>query len=409
MLSCINSWGPNSGSERLRILHIAPSLSVGGAEQMATHLMIGLAASHTVGAVGLLPYSDNAVERRLQNAGIPKWHLNKRPGFDMRMFGALSRVFREFQPDVVHTHMAVQRYVFPVLLRSRVPAAIHTIHNLARHETDSVGRVVHWFAFRNRVVPVAISREVAASVQRVYGLACNAVVPNCIPVERYQPNDRDRQEWRARFHLGPEAVVFTCVGRLVAQKNPLLLMEAFAQVKDPRAHLVLLGEGPLAGEVAQYAKARALTDRVHLLGKQDCVPQMLAASDVFVLSSDWEGNPLAVMEAMAAGLPVVATAVGGVPELVASGEQGFLVPAGDAPAFASAMQTLLGDSELRRAMAAAAGARACREFTLERMVRGYEELYRQTVMAFRQSQDPSVEAPRSRERAELLPQSERPD
>lgn len=352
---------------------------------MATHLMIGLSQSHTVGAVGLLPASDNAVERRLKAANIPRWHLNKRSGFDPRMFASLSRVFREFQPDVVHTHMAVQRYVFPVLLRRRVPAAIHTIHNIAEYETDSFGRLVHWFAFRNHVHPVGISNEVAASVKRVYGVDCDAVVPNCIPLERYERNMQDRCEWRTRRQLGHDAVVFTCVGRLVPQKNPLLLMEAFSKLRDSRAHLVLLGDGSLSEQVADYMKSHDLVGRVHLLGKQDCVPQILAASDVFVLASNWEGNPLAVMEAMAAGLPVIATAVGGVPELVQSGEQGILVKARDSSAFASAMRTLLDDSAQRLAMALSARERALRKFTLERMVRGYSDLYRRTVTNFRGS------------------------
>jgi glycosyltransferase involved in cell wall biosynthesis len=373
-------------------LHVTPTLTVGGAEQMATHLMVGLSRSQTVGAVALFAQAGSAVERRLTEAHIPRWHLNKRAGFDPRMFASLRRVFQEFQPHVVHTHMAVQRYVFPVLLQSRVPAAIHTMHNLAEHETDRVGRFVHWFAFRSRVVPVGISQEVSASVGRVYGLECKVVIPNCIPVERYQRTPEDRVLWRQRQGLDPNAIVFTCVGRLVRQKNPLLLLTAFAALKDPRAHLVLLGEGSLREQLADYAQSQGLMDRVHLLGKQDDVPNVLAGSDVFVLGSDWEGNPLAVMEAMAAGLPVIATAVGGVPELVSSGAEGILVPAGDWNAFARAMKLLIDEPGTRLAMADAARARALREFKVERMVQGYSDLYRATVLASRRCSTSAIKA-----------------
>src|SRR3954471_13887761 len=147
---------------------------------MATHLMIGLSRSHTVGAVGLFAEADNPAERRLSEAGIPRWHLNKRMGFDPRMFAFLSRVFRDFKPDVVHTHMATQRYVFPLLLTNRGTAALHTVHSLAEHETDAFGRLLNWFAFRQRVVPVGVSQEVSASVERVYGLECKGVILNCI-------------------------------------------------------------------------------------------------------------------------------------------------------------------------------------------------------------------------------------
>ena len=373
-------------SAPLRVLHVTPTLTVGGAEQMATHLMVGLSKSHTVGAVGLFPPAQSAVERRLAKAEIPKWHLNKRPGFDPRMFASLTRVFREFRPDVVHTHMAVQRYVFPVMLMHRAVVSIHTVHNLAEHETDTFGRWVHRLAFRNRVLPIGISQEVSASVKRMYGLECKAVIPNCIPVENYRRNPEERVKWREENGLSSDAVVFTCVGRLEPQKNPLLLLQAFAECQDPRAHLVLSGEGSLREQLTAYAQANNLCGRVHLIGKQNNVPSVLAASDVFVLASNWEGNPLAVMEAMAAGLPVIATGVGGVPELVQPGDQGLLVRAGDRMGFAASMKTLLQDAKTRQAMGRAAQTRAMREFRVERMVEGYANLYREMVQKSRGTQ-----------------------
>ena len=373
-------------SERLRILHILPSLGLGGAEQMATHLMIGLSRSHTVGAVGLGPASNSVPERRLTEANIPRWHLDKRQGFDFRMFASLDRVIRDFRPQVVHTHMSVQRYVFPVQSRMRGATVIHTMHNLAEYETDAFGRLVHWVAFRNGVLPIGISREVSASVKRVYGLECRAVIPNCVPVEAYQRGGEDRLKWREREGFGPDAIVFTCVGRLEPQKNPHLLLQAMSKVQDPRAHLVFLGEGGLGKQLASEAGSLNLGGRVHFLGKRNDVPSVLAGSDVFVLGSSWEGNPLSVMEAMASGLPVVSTAVGGVPELVRSGEDGILVRAGDCAAFADAMKVLLDDSQKRLSMADAARTRALREFRLERMVQGYEDLYKETVTPLRNTQ-----------------------
>jgi glycosyltransferase involved in cell wall biosynthesis len=143
----------------------------------------------------------------------------------------------------------------------------------------------------------------------------------------------------------------------------------------------MFGDGTLQEQLSAYIKANRLEDRVHLLGKRNNIPECLAASDVFVLSSNWEGNPLAVMEAMAAGLPVISTAVGGVPELVESGEHGLLVPPGDRRAFTDAMQTLLDYPEKRAAMAAAASVRASRAFSADRMAQGYASLYRTALPA----------------------------
>jgi glycosyltransferase involved in cell wall biosynthesis len=368
-----------STSERLRVLHLTPCFGVGGAEQMAGHLMVGLSATHDVTAVGMGPAKNTSIEHKLKRADIPVWHLGKRPGFDPRIYVALDRVLKQVRPQVVHTHLSVLRYALPALLRRRVPLAVHTLHNLAEHEADAFGRAVQRFAFRRAVLPVAISREVAASVKRVYGLECEAMVPNCIPVENYRRNAADGIRWREKEGFGPDAILFTCVGRLEPQKNPLLMVKAFATLDDPRAHLVMLGEGTLRDELAAYIRERRLEGRVHLLGKRTEVKECLAAADVFVLSSNWEGNPLAVMEAMAAGLPVIGTRAGGVPELVESGQQGILVPVGDCVGFASAMRTLLNDSNLRAAMANAACEHATAAFNVDRMTEGYASLYRKAL------------------------------
>jgi glycosyltransferase involved in cell wall biosynthesis len=132
--------------------------------------------------------------------------------------------------------------------------------------------------------------------------------------------------------------------------------------------------------MSEFIRANGMASRVRLLGKIGDVSGALAASDVFVLSSDWEGNPLAVMEAMAAGLPVVATDVGGVPELVRHATDGLLVHAGKWEAFAQGMTALMQNPEQRRAMANAAQERACREFRVERMVRRYADLYQETLL-----------------------------
>jgi len=154
-------------------------------------------------------------------------------------------------------------------------------------------------------------------------------------------------------------------------------------MNNPRAHLVLLGDGTLMGAIKARVQADGLQGRVHVLGKRDNVRECLAASDVFVLSSNWEGSPLAVMEAMAAGLPVISTAVGGVPELVRSGEHGILVPPGDCLAFTQAMRLLSTDSGKRSAMGGAARSFASTAFRVERMVEGYANLYREMVQKSR--------------------------
>jgi glycosyltransferase involved in cell wall biosynthesis len=365
-----------SASKRLLILQILPTFGVGGgAETMASHLMLGLAQAYDVVGASLYPARGTPIELGLKQAGIPVRDLGKRRGFDPKMYFAIDKLVRTVQPDVVHTHLSVLRYVFPVLLRRRVPLAVHTLHNLAEHEADAVGRAVHRLAFRGTVLPVAISRECGASFRRVYGRECHSVIPNCIPVDHYRRDVSGRAEWRRKYGFDSSSILFVCVGRLEPQKNPLLLVQAFAALRDPRAHLLLLGEGSLREQVAASVRSHGLEQSVHLLGKRLDIPQWLGASDVFVLSSDWEGNPLSVMEAMAAGLPVVSTSVGGVPELVEPGQHGFLVPPGDSQGLTAAMRRFLENPELMRVMGDTACAHAVKAFRVERMVHNYARLY----------------------------------
>jgi glycosyltransferase involved in cell wall biosynthesis len=372
---------PQPEPQRLRILQVIPSLGIGGAEQMVGHLLLGLSKSHHVAGVSLYPPRESPVESRLRDARIPLWHLGKRKGFELRMFPALARVLREFRPQVVHTHLSVLRYVLPAMLAYPTPVVVHTLHNLAEHETDAIGRAIQRLVFRRAVLPVAISQEVAASVERFYGLKSIAIIPNGITFDRYQSAQDDRARWRETEGFHRDSILFTCVARLEPQKNPFLLLRAFAALNDARAHLVLLGSGSLMAPLKAHVHTHGLEGRVHVLGKRDNVRECLAASDVFVLSSNWEGNPLAVMEAMAAGLPVISTAVGGVPDLVQSGEQGILVPPEDFPAFTQAMRLLIDDPAKRTAMGCAARALASTAFRVERMVEGYTSLYRATLMA----------------------------
>jgi 2-deoxystreptamine N-acetyl-D-glucosaminyltransferase/2-deoxystreptamine glucosyltransferase len=163
------------------------------------------------------------------------------------------------------------------------------------------------------------------------------------------------------------------VARLEPQKNPLGLVEAFSRVPGS-PQLILAGEGSLRETVLERAGRCGVAARVHIAGAVADIPALMAAADVFALASDWEGSPLAVMEAMAAGLPVAATAVGGVPELVEHGVTGLLVPPGDAAKLAGALGALTRDAALRSRLAGAARARAAR-FGVDAMADAYGALF----------------------------------
>jgi len=361
----------------MRILQIIPTLWVGGAERVVGLLARHLKASgHDVGVVSMFAGRGTFIEEELRAARIPLYFLGKRRGPDLRMIPRIARVLAGFRPDVLHTHLYVLKYALPALVGWRRSRVVHTVHNLAEHEVERSSRILQYLAFRAGVVPVAIGEAVAESMKRVYRLSAPHRIPNGIPVSEYAPAPGARDEIRQSLAIPPGAPTFLAVGRLEPQKNTAALFPAFAspRLRALGAHLLLAGDGELRPELEQLARRLELDGRVHFLGVRRDVPRLLAAADAFVLASRYEGNPLTVMEAMAAGRPVVATTVGCVSELVGE-EAGFLVPPGDEPALEAAIAALAADPDLARTKGTAASHRARARFDASRMASAYERLY----------------------------------
>ena len=366
----------------IRVLQVVTDFGGGGAEKVAaTLLRTSDPERFDVRAISLRgPFGSEDLEETLAQDGVPVWYMGKKRGFDSLVVARVARTLEHFRPQVVHTHTYALRYALPYMLWRRTPAMVHTVHNLAEREIEWYGRWVHRLAFRRGVLPVAIAREVADSIRRVYGIDEFPLIPNGIPVDTFRSPSIDRERWRNKEGFAPTEILFVCVAWLRPQKNPVLLLESFRRgpASDPRAHLLLVGTGALRSKLERQIGASGLQERVHLLGKRADVPEILNAADVFVLSSDYEGNPLSVMEAMASGKPMICTAVGGVPELVENG-CGLLVPPQDAQALSRAMSYVLESPKARKSMGRASARRAVERFDLRAMTEAYEDLYKELI------------------------------
>lgn len=363
---------------RLKILLVTPTLGIGGAERVVVHLACHADETQfEVRVASLYDPLGTELDVALKSRGTPTYYLGKRKGFDPRTYPRLASVLRSYRPDVIHTHNNTLRYVYPLRMAAHGARIIHTVHNLAEREVDLPGRLLQHVAFRTGVKAIAIGESIARSIRDVYGLDASATVPNGIPVYRYRADGATGQRLRAELGLPLDAPVFVSVARLTPQKNIAAIIRAIAdeRVAATNAHLVLVGDGPLRADLLALACDLAVVARVHFLGVRDDVPRVLAAADVAVLASSWEGNPLSVMEAMAAGLPVIATKVGSVPELVEDGVSGRLIDPGDDHALVAAMSQLATASEDRAVMGAASVTRAAKSFDVAGMVRCYERLY----------------------------------
>jgi glycosyltransferase involved in cell wall biosynthesis len=363
------------------LFQLITSLAPAGAERLVVHLLEHVNRERFAPVCICLgnPVGSH-LEARVQQLGVPLHFLGKGDKMSLEVLRKLDALFRQYRPAVVHTHLLALNYAYPLMIRYRTPARVYTVHNLAEKDIGlRTAPMVRALAFRYRiggVVPVAIAEEVRVSIQKVYGYTNPPLIPNGVPTDEYAPNPDTRAQWRQAHGIEPRATVVTHIGRFAVQKNHALLVEAFAQVhSDAPLYLLLVGGGELENAVREQVAGLGLQGRVRFLGVRPDVADILRASDVFVLSSRWEGNPMSVMEAMAAGLPVVSTAVGGVPELVQEGATGLLVPSEDAGALACALQALVDDPARRQVMGAAARQHAIAHFDIRHTVRMYEELY----------------------------------
>jgi lipopolysaccharide/colanic/teichoic acid biosynthesis glycosyltransferase/glycosyltransferase involved in cell wall biosynthesis len=361
---------------RIRLLQVIPNLLCGGAERLLADLVLHLDRGRYEPAVfSLYAPAQTALERELAAAGIPVFHAGKRPGFDVRVPFRLYAALRRFRPDIVHTHRYALHYALPALLLWRRPR-VHTVHVTPEHD-GSTWLLPARLAYAGGVIPVAVSAEVAAGLRRLYGSRAVRHIPNGIRVAHYRAEPGARERVRAALGLRPDDLVLLNVARLMPQKNHALLFTAFQGLaeKVPAAALLLAGTGELEAKLRATAERLGIAGRVRFLGVRTDVPDLLAACDAFVLSSSWEGNPLSLMEAMAAGRAVIATRVGGVPELVRDGVTGRLVPPGDEAALRQAMQELAADGALRDRLGQAAAAEATARFDIAAMAGAYDALY----------------------------------
>lgn len=305
--------------------------------------------------------------------------MAKRPGRDVVLFAELAALFRRRRADVVHTHNPQPLLFSSLPARASGAALVHTKHgvnpdNRRRLAMRRVaGRLVSAF--------VAVS-EPTAEVARAGGECARArlhVVPNGIDLDRFRPDAEARRAVREELGIPEDAFVVGTVGRLYVEKGHEFLIRSLAPVLGDRFHLVITGEGPERDNLTAQVAALAHPRSVHLTGNRRDVPRVLAALDVFTLTSKSEGLPLVIPEAMAAGLPVVATAVGGVPQVIDAGETGWLVAYGDDAALRERMCALDADRDRARRCGAVARERALGRHSSRRMVDDYLDLDRKAV------------------------------
>jgi sugar transferase (PEP-CTERM/EpsH1 system associated) len=367
------------------IVHVLYRLDTGGMERVLVTLINRTRQHYRHAVVCLDGYGD--LRNQIESPDVRCLALNKKPGKDWRCYFRLWRALRMLKPDLVHTLNVGALDAAPIARLAGVRRVVHA--ERGRDASDPRGESRKYRLMRRWLLPfidryLAVSQDLQRWLIDKVGIPASRVVciPNGIDLAVFAPAARARD---TRPLLGsfaaPGTVLVGTVGRLDAVKDQVGLITAFDQLCEAlpqereRLRLVLVGEGPKRSVLEAQIARGGLSNQVRLLGNRTDVAALLAEFDVFVLSSIAEGMPGVVLEAMAAGLPVVATAVGGVGEIVSSGATGKLVPAGDPKALAAALASYVLDDELRVRHGSAGRARVETRFSLQTMLASYTEFY----------------------------------
>lgn len=350
------------------VLLVVPTLRQGGGQKFVLDLANGLnKEEYRVRVLVYFRQRHKAFADFAQEHNIETVYLNKKKGLDLAFFKQVGKAVKEFQPDVIHTHINTMLYLLPFYRKRQIK--LHTVHTLAEKEHYGLQKLVNYIAFHwLGVIPVGISDTVADTISKVHHLKRETVpvVYNGVDCQRYDI---------------PKVVTDTfnlvTVGTIYAVKNYGFLVDCFAKLHEqhPETRLTIVGNGTLRGELQQQIADLNLSDAVTITGTVGNVEDYLASADVYVASSIFEGLPLSILEAMAAGLPVVSTNVGGVPDVVKDGENGILVPSGDKDAYTAALMKLTEEAELRTQYAAHSK-ELSRNYDEELTIYGYESLYK---------------------------------
>jgi glycosyltransferase involved in cell wall biosynthesis len=368
----------------LRVTHVVLALDVGGLERIVVDLMRA-GRAHGLDPSVICLERPGTLAVQVEDLGIPILCADKPSGVRLGTVGRVRELLRQVKPDVVHTHqIGALFYAGPAARLEKVPVVVHTEHtnNVAMSATlnKKIRTRLLWGlagSFADRFC--CVSDEIAEAV-RAYGTVAHqkvSVVPNGVDTAAFASTE-DRDSLRRSLGIPRDVPVIGTVGRLNEVKSQDLLIRGFANIATVNSmpHLLLVGDGPEFQRLRQLAADLGISDRVHFTGYQARPDRFLHLMDIFALTSRREGMPLAILEAWAAGRPIIASRVGGVPGIVTEGHTGMLFDSGDEAALTHAMTHILANPLEARRLGEAGRDYVRSRYDLRVMADSYEQHYR---------------------------------
>lgn len=361
-----------------RILHVIATMPVGGAENVLLTTLRRLDPKQYQSVVCCIQ-DKGVLGAEVEKLGIQLIELHKlqKGGWDSSIIDDLVAVIQRENIDLVHGHLYhANLYARFAAKRAKVPSVI-TVHNTyAKRKWHR--QLLNWYLARSSAKIIAVSDSIRDDVIQFDRVSPDKVVTilNGIDTERSQ-SSLSQAEARLRLQLPEHAKVTVTIGRLVEQKGHTILLQALQKLKQQGSsdvYAVLVGDGPWRQRLQDRAKALGLEKQIRFLGTRTDIGDILRAADLYIMPSLWEGLGLALLEGMAAGLPVLASRVGGMIEVLGEGQYGYLVPANDVAALAQQLSALLAPGKDLSQMASAAQKRVT-DFSATRMVAAIEAVY----------------------------------
>ena len=373
----------------MRVVHIIKVTRISGAERHLLLLLSGLVARGVDARLVILverakPMDDMLAEAR--DRDIPLTRLVIRRDYDLALLWELRALLRQLKPDLVHTHLVhADLYGYVAARSAGVPRVLSSRHNDDQFRYRPRWRRIHRRLWRWLDGGIAISESIRRFAIEVESAPAQKIAMVHYGIDFAWLSDADversRHSLRAELGLEADALLLGMVCRLVEQKGIPYALEALRRIRTqfPRAQLIIAGDGEKADELRRLASALGIADRVHWLGWRSDAADLMAAFDLLLVPSLWEGFGLVLLEAMARRVPVIASRVGAIPEVIVHGETGILIEPRDVESLARAMARLLDDRALRKYMGLLGAARLEERFSVARMVDGTIAVYRRIL------------------------------
>lgn len=357
------------------VVHVIDQLPPDGAERLLADVLRHRSRNYRFSVVCLI--RGGQLEQEIRNMGVPVVVLGRSGKYSLGLLWRLTRWLRRERADIVHTHLFTADAYGRVAAQFAGARGVYTTVHSTNIWKGRLHRTVDWLLARVSTRVIAVS-GIVAQVLRNHGripASRVVVIENGIDLLRF--SGATGEGVRAEFDVPDAVPLIGLVGRLHPAKGHADLLCALAQLNTEgiKMRSLLVGSGELHDEIAADVERRGLRNQVTLTGQRADIPRLLAALDVLVMPSRWEGLPITLLEAMAMGKPVVATKVGGIPDVVTDGQEGLLVPAGDVESLTNALRRMVTDAGLRQRCGERARATLLARYDVRRTAQAYESLY----------------------------------